>query len=163
MLVIRFRRIGKKNKPTYRLTVAEHTKPVNGSFVADVGFYNPHTKVAGLQSEEILEWLKKGAQPSNSVAKLLEREKIKHNSIVIIKKNKKSKKAVEENPKTAPVAPAAEAKSEETVETASEVTTETAETNTDSSEQAADTETPTEAVAESSEESEPAESEPAQA
>lgn len=115
MLVIRFRRIGKKNKPTYRLTVAEHTKPVNGSFVSDVGFYNPHTKVAGLKGDEILDWLKKGAKPSNSVAKLFKREKIKHASVVVIKKNKKAKTEKKDEKPAVPVASAE--KNEEVIET----------------------------------------------
>jgi len=138
MLMIRFRRIGKKNKPTYRLTVAEHTKPVNGSFVADVGFYNPHTKVAGLKSELILDWLKKGAKPSNSVAKLLQREKIKHNSIVVIKKNKKAKVADKKAEK--PVVPAD--KVAENVEAPTEPVSEESTPKPEESEPIADTPEP---------------------
>jgi len=91
MLVIRLRRIGKKKKPTYRLVVAERTMPVEGKFVEDVGYYNPHTKAAGLKKDEILDWLKKGAKPSNTVAKVLIKEKIKHDSVVVVKRHRKPK------------------------------------------------------------------------
>jgi small subunit ribosomal protein S16 len=96
MLTIRLRRIGKKNKPTYRLVAAEHSQPVNGKFIADLGYYNPHTKETGLKVEEIKRLLNNGAKPSNTAAKILEREKIKHSSIVVIKKSKKSKNAADE-------------------------------------------------------------------
>ena len=92
MLVIRLRRIGKKNKPSYRIVVAEHTNPVSGKVVADLGFYNPHTKKIGLLAEPAKEWLDKGAQPSNTVAKILTKEKVKHNLIVVKTKNRPAKK-----------------------------------------------------------------------
>ncbi len=121
MQVIRLRRVGKKNKVTYRVVVAEHTYPVNGKFTADLGFYNPHTKVNGLKLDEIKTWLDKGAKPSNTVAKLLEGLKLKHKSIVVEKKNRKPKNekpAVE----TKAEAPAAEAAAETEVETSAEET-----------------------------------------
>ncbi|MEX1052049.1 MAG: 30S ribosomal protein S16 [Patescibacteria group bacterium] len=113
MLVIRLRRIGKKNKPSYRIVVAEHSFPIDGRFVADLGFYNPHTKATGLKSEEAVEWMKKGAKPSNTIAKILEKEKVKHDSVVVEKKNKKPKaktdpKAESITEPKAAVAPAAE-------------------------------------------------------
>ncbi|MEX1123717.1 MAG: 30S ribosomal protein S16 [Patescibacteria group bacterium] len=105
MLVIRLRRVGKKNKPSYRVVVAEHSFPIDGRFVADLGFYNPHTKTASVKKDEAIEWMKKGAQPSNTIAKILEKEKVKHGSVVVIKKNKKSKaKIIEPKPVAAPVA-----------------------------------------------------------
>lgn len=107
MLVIRLRRIGKKNKPTYRVVVAEHSYPVNGKFMADLGFYNPHTKGIGVKVEDVKLWLAKGAKPSNTVARLLLSEKIKHPSIVFKKGNRKPKSEPVEKP-AAPAAPAAE-------------------------------------------------------
>ena len=102
MLVVRLKRIGKKNKPAYRIVVAEHSSAVNGPFVEDLGFYNPHTKTFSIDKEAVTGWMNKGAKPSNTVARLLEKEKIKHKSIVVIKYNKAPKKKVEE--KAAPVA-----------------------------------------------------------
>ena len=112
MLVVRLKRIGKKNKPAYRIVVAEHSSAVNGPFVEDLGFYNPHAKTFSIDKEAVTGWMNKGAKPSNTVARLLEKEKIKHKSIVVIKYNKAPKKKVEE--KAAPVA------KPEVAETASE-------------------------------------------
>lgn len=108
MLVIRFRRVGKKNKPTYRVVVGEHTWTPSGKFTADLGSYNPHSKATTLKKEEAVEWLNKGAKPSNSVAKLFEKEKIKHNSVVVIKKKRSPKKTAEAKAVTSVVAPQAE-------------------------------------------------------
>jgi small subunit ribosomal protein S16 len=95
MLVIRLRRIGKKNKPSYRMVVAEQSMPVDGRFVEDLGFYNPHTKTVGLNKEKTLDWLKKGAQPSNTISRILEKEKIKHKLVTVVKYHKKPKKSEE--------------------------------------------------------------------
>jgi small subunit ribosomal protein S16 len=115
MLVIRFRRTGKKSKPTYRIVVAEHSWPVSGKFIADLGHYNPHTKKNSLVIEEAKLWLNKGAKPSNSVAKIMVTEKLKHNSVEVVKRNRKPRKAVEEAVKIA------ESTNEAPVETVVEV------------------------------------------
>jgi len=83
MLVIRLRRIGKRKDPSYRVVVAEAKFAPSGKFVADLGFYNPKTKNISLDKEQVLHWLNKGAKPSNTIAKLLKREKVSHSSIVI--------------------------------------------------------------------------------
>ena len=93
MLVIRLRRIGKKNKPTYRIVVAEHSFPLDGRFVEDLGYYNPHTKDTGLDKEKAVGWMNKGAKPSNTVAKIMKNQKVKHRSVVVIKRAKKAKKS----------------------------------------------------------------------
>ncbi|MBN1487661.1 MAG: 30S ribosomal protein S16 [Anaerolineae bacterium] len=73
MLKIRLRRVGRKKQPSYRVVVAESTSPRDGRFVEVVGFYNPRTEPETIQVKEdrILYWLSVGAQPSNSMAKLL--------------------------------------------------------------------------------------------
>lgn len=131
MLVIRFRRIGKKKKPTYRIVVAEHTFPVNGKYTEDLGSYNPHTKATTLNKDKALVWLNKGATPSNSVAKLLKNEKVKHGLVVIVKRNKKSKQEQAETAAKTPVnqevketEPTTEAVEEQKEESPEEPTTE---------------------------------------
>lgn len=96
MLKMRFSRVGKKGYPIYRIVIQEHTLPTSGLSVARVGSYDPHTKKLVLDKDEALAWLKKGAQPSNSVAKLLKKEGVKHNSIVIKTFRAISKKELEE-------------------------------------------------------------------
>lgn len=140
MLVIRLRRIGKKNKPTYRIVVAEHSFPVDGKFTADLGFYNPHTKAVGLKKDEAVEWMNKGAQPSNTVARILEKEKVKHGSVVVIKKKKQPKKAVEPKESKTTEAPAVQ----EVTETVEATETAEPETSTEQVEEQVATETPSE-------------------
>jgi small subunit ribosomal protein S16 len=121
MLVIRLRRTGKKNKPSYRVVVAEHSYPVNGKFTADLGFYNPHTKQTGLNLDETKKWLDKGAQPSNTVSKILQQEKMKHKSVVIHRRNRKPK-AESKPEKPAPVAAASVNADNTDAEVSAEVT-----------------------------------------
>jgi len=74
MLRIRFSRVGRKKIPRYRLVVAERSKKLKGQFVEVLGWYNPTGKKDfSVNKERIEEWLAKGAQPSNSVARLLNR------------------------------------------------------------------------------------------
>lgn len=74
-LKIRLRRMGRKKAPTYRIVVAESTMPRDGRFVANVGHYNPRTEPATLvvDKPQVRLWLAKGAVPTETVAKLLER------------------------------------------------------------------------------------------
>lgn len=95
MLKIRLTRTGKKKQPTYRIVVAEHQNPIQGKFTEIVGHYNPFTKKVVLDKEKIVSWMNKGAKPSNTVAKILQKEDIKHKSIVIKIFKTKSKKELE--------------------------------------------------------------------
>lgn len=91
MLRIRLTRVGRKNLPHYRIVVAEHTEPVKGKFIEILGNYNPLTKATVLDGKKALEWMNKGAKPSNMVAKILKRQGLKHKSIVIEEFHKKPK------------------------------------------------------------------------
>ncbi len=76
MLVIRLARTGRTKYPTYRIVAAESARTATGKFVAVLGHYNPHTKDLVVKHEEVAKHLSNGAQPSNTVVKLLIREKI---------------------------------------------------------------------------------------
>lgn len=76
MLVIRLARQGRNKYPVYRIVAAESARPVSGKFVAILGHYNPHTKELVIKKDETVKYLGNGAQPSNSVIKLLQREKV---------------------------------------------------------------------------------------
>jgi len=95
MLRIRLTRTGKKKQPNYRIVVAEHSAPIQGKFIEIVGNYNPFTKKIILEKEEVISWLNKGAKPTNTVAKLLKREGLKHDLIVIKEFKAKSKAQIE--------------------------------------------------------------------
>ncbi|MCI1290710.1 MAG: 30S ribosomal protein S16 [Lactobacillus sp.] len=70
---IRMRRMGAKKNPFYRIVVADSRMPRDGRFIEQVGYYNPTTKPKELKLDEdkIYDWLKKGAQPSETVRSLL--------------------------------------------------------------------------------------------
>jgi small subunit ribosomal protein S16 len=65
--------MGAKKKPTYRVVVAESTAPRDGVYVEMLGVYNPRTEPTTFQvdTEKTRDWLRKGAQPTERVARLL--------------------------------------------------------------------------------------------
>jgi small subunit ribosomal protein S16 len=67
-------RMGKKKQPTYRVVAADSRSPRNGRFIEIVGTYEPRRdpSVIEIDNDKAVEWLKKGAQPTERVAKLLE-------------------------------------------------------------------------------------------
>lgn len=73
MLAIRLARFGAKKKPTYRVVVIERDRARNSRSVEVVGHYNPVAKPAQIQldRERIQYWMKNGAQPSDTVSRLL--------------------------------------------------------------------------------------------
>jgi small subunit ribosomal protein S16 len=72
-LVIRLRRHGARKKPFYRIVVADGRSPRDGRFVDHIGTYDPSTNPpkVSLKSEDAERWLKAGAQPSETVRKLM--------------------------------------------------------------------------------------------
>jgi small subunit ribosomal protein S16 len=70
---IRLARIGSKKNPVYRVVVADSRSPRDGKFIEIVGRYNPQTDPSTIELDEakIRDWMSKGAQPSDSVRKLL--------------------------------------------------------------------------------------------
>ena len=72
MLVIRLRRVGKKNQPAFKIIVTEKKKaPTKGIFIEEVGFWNPLTKERILKEERIKYWLSVGAKASDTVRNML--------------------------------------------------------------------------------------------
>ena len=72
---IRLKRIGMKKKPFYRVVVADERCPRDGRFIEEIGYYNPMTHPAELKinAEKATEWLKKGAQPTDTARILLKK------------------------------------------------------------------------------------------
>ncbi len=69
--MIRLSRVGKNKQPSYRLIVNEKTKDPWGTYLENLGNYNPRTKKAELKKDRIKEWISKGAQTSDTVHNLL--------------------------------------------------------------------------------------------
>ena len=78
MLRIRLRRIGAKKHPAYRIVVADSRSPRDGSFVDQVGHYDPMTDppTIALDDAKVQEWLGKGAQPSEPVKRILRKREV---------------------------------------------------------------------------------------
>ncbi len=74
---IRLARHGAKKRPYYRVVVANAQSPRDGRFIEEVGRYNPCSEPAliKLDVEKIDTWIKNGAQPTETVAKLLAKAK----------------------------------------------------------------------------------------
>ena len=75
MLKIRLRRMGAKKAPFDRIVVADSRAPRDGAFVEEIGYYNPLTEPAEIKidNERAAEWLKNGAQPTDTVLVLLKK------------------------------------------------------------------------------------------
>lgn len=75
MVVIRLRRAGSKKRPFFRVVVADSRTARDSSFVEILGHYNPRSKpaVVHVDNERVDYWLKKGAQPSDTVRTLIKR------------------------------------------------------------------------------------------
>ena len=70
---IRLMRMGKKKHPTYRVVVADSRSPRDGRNIETIGHYRPRQdpSVSDIDGEKALAWLRKGAQPTEQVQKLL--------------------------------------------------------------------------------------------
>ena len=75
MLKIRLRRMGQIHAPFYRVIVADSRSPRNGRFIEEIGTYNPCVEPSEIKidAEKAKQWIANGAQPTESVAKLLQK------------------------------------------------------------------------------------------
>lgn len=75
---LRLRREGKKRQPYYKLVAADARSPRDGKYLDAVGVYNPMTQPHKLEiiEEKAIEWLRKGAQPTDTVKSLLSQKGI---------------------------------------------------------------------------------------
>ncbi|HUI89088.1 MAG TPA: 30S ribosomal protein S16 [Anaerolineales bacterium] len=72
MVRIRFRRIGLKGQPSYRVVAADKEAPRDGRFLEILGFYNPRTEPStlSLKEDRVYDWMKNGALPTESVGQV---------------------------------------------------------------------------------------------
>jgi small subunit ribosomal protein S16 len=70
---LRLMRMGKKKQPTYRVVAADSRSPRDGRFIEIVGHYNPRAEpsVIVIDNDKAVAWLRQGAQPTETVGKLL--------------------------------------------------------------------------------------------
>lgn len=76
---IRLKRIGAKKRPFYRVVVADSRFPRDGRFIEEIGTYNPLTQPSEIKidTEKAQDWIKKGAQPTDTVKALLKKSEVK--------------------------------------------------------------------------------------
>lgn len=70
---IRLKRMGRKKDPFYRMVVADERAPRDGRYIEELGYYNPISKELKLNNEKALEWIGKGAQPTDTARALLKK------------------------------------------------------------------------------------------
>ncbi len=113
MLKIRLKRLGAKKAPSYRVIVINSTTKREGKPVEELGYYNPKTKEMKLNIVSANEWVKKGAQPTDTVKYLMancnedgslnykKSEKVKLSKKAMAKKAEEEARAAEEAAKAA--------------------------------------------------------------
>ncbi|PCI24089.1 30S ribosomal protein S16 [Candidatus Peregrinibacteria bacterium] len=115
MLKIRLQRKGRKRMPVFHIVLAEHTAPVQGKFIEKLGMFmaKDRANTLELRSERILYWISQGAQPSQTVARLLVKNGMKECEKFVPQRKQVA-------PKPAPVVEKAEVVEEASAETAAE-------------------------------------------
>ena len=75
MVKIRLKRMGMKKKPFYRIVVADERASRDGRFIDEIGYYNPVSNPVELKidNEKAQQWIKNGAQPTDTVRGLLKK------------------------------------------------------------------------------------------
>ena len=78
MVKIRLRRMGAKKAPYYRIVVADSRSPRDGRCIEEIGTYNPLTEPATItvDAEKAQQWIKNGAQPTDTVKALLNKANV---------------------------------------------------------------------------------------
>ena len=78
MVKLRLKRMGKKGRPFYRIVAADSRFPRDGRFIKEIGTYDPVAKEnqVSLNKEATLNWLEKGAQPTDTVRSILSQQGI---------------------------------------------------------------------------------------
>ncbi len=95
MVKIRLKKLGCKKNPFYRIVVINSTSKREGAPIVELGHYNPKTKELKLDKTSALDWIKKGAQPTETVAYLIEKSDAEGKLVYKEKSEKKlSKKAI---------------------------------------------------------------------
>lgn len=114
MLRIRLQRTGRNKTPFYRVVVAEHSAAVQGGYIDRIGQYNPiaKPKLFQIDRDKLASWIKKGAKPSNTIARLLKGSGVDGMEPYIVpmadrkKKNAGEEAAAAAAPADAPASPA---------------------------------------------------------
>ncbi len=107
-VVIRLRRAGSRKRPFYHMVVADSRMRRDGRFIEMIGYYNPMVRpeVIEFAEDRVIDWIKKGAKPSETVDRLIKRKQ--RGSVPVSQKDRKRAAG-----KAKAAAPAAEAAASE--------------------------------------------------
>jgi small subunit ribosomal protein S16 len=77
-VVIRLSRLGSKRKPHHKIVVTEQSRPRDGRFIEEIGYYDPSLKptMVNVKEERALYWLSVGAKPTETVKRIFKNKKI---------------------------------------------------------------------------------------
>ena len=121
MVKIRLKRLGYKKNPMYRIVVLNSTTKRDGAPIEQLGYYNPKTKEMKLDKQSALNWVSKGAQPTQTVKFLIDKcnddGTLNYEKKTVEKLSKKAQAKLEAEKAKA----AQETKTTETAETTEEV------------------------------------------
>ena len=92
---IRLAKAGSKKKVLYRIVAADQRMPRDGRFLEKLGTYDPHTKAISLDKEATQKWLDVGAQPTETMTRLMIKEGFALTAPVYPEKKKEAPKAEE--------------------------------------------------------------------
>jgi small subunit ribosomal protein S16 len=114
MVKIRLQRVGATKKPSYRVVVADSRSPRDGAFIEVIGHYDPLTDPATIviKQEKALEWLRRGAMPTQTVASLLGRAGLSDKLVSASLRKTTDRKTLKKSEKKAAAQAKAAAKSE---------------------------------------------------
>ena len=105
---LRLKRLGRTNRPFYRLNAIDSRSPRDGRVIEELGFYNPIEKDKAKQFSANLErcryWLDHGAVPSETVSSLLKKSGVEHKSLRLPKPGKPKAAAADAKKEEAPAA-----------------------------------------------------------
>lgn len=90
MVTIRLKRVGTKKKPFYRIVIADSRSPRDGKFIEQVGLYQPIMDVDKqviYDENKIKEWFLKGAKPTHTVKKLLNKKGFRFDRMILLEKS----------------------------------------------------------------------------
>ena len=92
MLMLKLKKKGKRDTASMRLIASDKRSKLDGKYVDDLGWFNPHSDDHSLDKDRIEHWLKSGAKPTAAVHNLLVRAKIISASKIAVHKKAKVKK-----------------------------------------------------------------------
>ncbi len=112
MVKIRLKRLGYKKNPVFRIVVLNSTTKRQAAPIQQLGFYNPKTKEMKLDKQSAIEWINKGAQPTETVKFLIdnctEEGKLNYQKKETVKLSKKAQEKLKAEQEAAQTAKAAE-------------------------------------------------------